>query len=333
MKTVRTIILDKTGTLTLGTPKLTEQHVAQGADGHQILGLVASLERYSKHPLASAILKAAREAAVPLEEGSEVREDPGRGLWGKIEGHEVVIGSRRAVMEIDPEAASRVPDAAAGLECTVAVDRRYVATYRFRDAPRQESGPFVAHLGKKHGVTRVLLVSGDRKSEVEYLATQVGIDETHAEKSPEEKVAIVSKETLRAPTLFIGDGINDAPDRPSERGRRDGSQLHRDGPRRDGDALTGGGSNRAGGDRPCRDTQCDSCRPSKRGTKRLLRGGISGMRRSCRCSGARVAPILCYKSKVKYWTVTGVLRLTTVSRREGGGVAPTSSRSRVKMRR
>ena len=211
IQTVRTIILDKTGTLTFGTPKLTERQVVKGEDDRQILGLVASLEQYSKHPLASAILEAAREAAAPLKEGSEVREDPGQGLRGKIEGDEVVIGSRRAVMELDPGAAALLPPAAAGLECSVAVNGRYVATYRFRDAPRRESGPFVAHLGKRHGVTRVLLVSGDRKSEVGYLAGQVGIDETYAEQSPEEKVAIVSEETRRVPTLFIGDGINDAP--------------------------------------------------------------------------------------------------------------------------
>lgn len=211
MKTVRTIILDKTGTLTFGTPKLTEEHPAPGADRRRILGIAASLERYSKHPLASAILEAAREAGAPLESASEVREDPGQGLRGKVGGHEVVIGSRRTVAALDPGAADRFPLTMSGLECTVAIDGRYAATYRFRDAPRRESGPFVAHLGKRHGITRVLLVSGDRQSEVAYLAGQVGIQETHAEKSPEEKVAIVSEETQRAATLFVGDGINDAP--------------------------------------------------------------------------------------------------------------------------
>src|SRR5262249_35756800 len=91
------------------------------------------------------------------------------------------------------------------------VDGSYAATYRFHDRPRVESFSFVQHLGPKHGFDRVLLVSGDRESEVSYLAAQVGIREVHAEQKPEDKVAIVEAETARAKTLFIGDGINDAP--------------------------------------------------------------------------------------------------------------------------
>jgi len=93
----------------------------------------------------------------------------------------------------------------------VFVDGEYAATYRFHDAPRDESGAFVAHLGPKHGVERVLLVSGDRESEVRYLAEQVEITEIHAGVSPEGKVEIVRAETAKAKTLFLGDGINDAP--------------------------------------------------------------------------------------------------------------------------
>ncbi len=91
------------------------------------------------------------------------------------------------------------------------LDGAYAATYRFHDAPRDESGPFVAHLGPKHGVQRVLLVSGDRESEVRYLADQVAIADIYAGVSPEGKVDIVRDETARAKTLFLGDGINDAP--------------------------------------------------------------------------------------------------------------------------
>jgi len=87
----------------------------------------------------------------------------------------------------------------------------YAATYRFHDAPRDESGPFVAHLGPKHRVERVLLVSGDRESEVRYLAEQVAITEIHGGVSPEGKVDIVREETRKAKTLYLGDGVNDAP--------------------------------------------------------------------------------------------------------------------------
>ena len=91
------------------------------------------------------------------------------------------------------------------------IDQRYAAVFRFRDAARAESRSFVNHLGPKHQFNRVMIVSGDRESEVRYLAGQVGITEIQAEKSPEEKLAIVRKETAAAKTLFVGDGINDAP--------------------------------------------------------------------------------------------------------------------------
>jgi P-type E1-E2 ATPase len=98
-----------------------------------------------------------------------------------------------------------------GLECVVFIDERYAATMRFHDAPRADSRLFIQHLKPRHGVRKVMLVSGDRESEVQYLANSVGISEVYAGKSPEEKVAIVKQETAKAKTLFVGDGINDAP--------------------------------------------------------------------------------------------------------------------------
>src|SRR5690606_6307602 len=85
------------------------------------------------------------------------------------------------------------------------------ATYQFRDAPRPDGGRFIAHLDRHHHIDRVLLVSGDRPSEVEYLAKEVGIANVHAGQNPEQKVAITRAEVARAPTIFVGDGINDAP--------------------------------------------------------------------------------------------------------------------------
>ena len=90
-------------------------------------------------------------------------------------------------------------------------DDLYTATLRFYDAPRKDSRTFIKHLGPRHAVSRVLIVSGDRDQEVRRLAEQVGIRDLHSAKSPEEKVAIVRGEAKRAPTLFLGDGINDAP--------------------------------------------------------------------------------------------------------------------------
>ncbi len=207
----RTAIFDKTGTLTYGEPKLTEQVVASGFQQNDVLTLAASLERYSKHPLARAILDAAEADAIQLPEATEVGELPGQGLIGTVSGRTVQITSRSKLLSQDVIGAEQLPAVAGGLECVVVIDGNYAAAFRFRDAPRIESRSFVKHLGPKHAFTRVLIVSGDRESEVRYLAEKVGIKEIFAEQSPEQKLALVRAETAKAKTLYVGDGINDAP--------------------------------------------------------------------------------------------------------------------------
>ncbi|MCC2653017.1 MAG: cadA 1, partial [Microvirga sp.] len=169
----RTAIFDKTGTLTYGEPRLTEQLIASGFAQREVLTLVASLERYSKHPLARAILAAAKENALDLREASEVTEHPGQGLRGTVSGHQLQVTSRSKLVAQDLPGASQLPAAAGGLECVVAIDQRYAAAFQFRDAPRAESRSFVRHLGPKHQFERVMIVSGDRETEVRYLAEQV----------------------------------------------------------------------------------------------------------------------------------------------------------------
>ncbi len=209
--TCRTVIFDKTGTLTYGEPRLEEQLVAPGFEAHDVLMLAASLERYSKHPLSEAIMLAAQQERLAPCEAAEIRERPGEGLRGTVADRKVQITSRTKLASARPELAAQLPPLAGGLECVIVVDDRYAATYRFRDQPRHEGLSFVHHLAPKHHFDRVLLVSGDRESEVRYLADQVGIKEVYAEQSPEDKVNIVRRETQRAKTLFLGDGINDAP--------------------------------------------------------------------------------------------------------------------------
>jgi heavy metal translocating P-type ATPase len=207
----RTIIFDKTGTLTYGRPSVTEQIVAPEFDRANVLQLAASIEQYSKHPLASAILDQARAANAPLLEAGQISELPGQGLRGMVEGRQVQITSRNKLAVSRPEIVRQLPPLAGGLECAVLIDGRYAATYRFRDEPRSEGASFIRHLGPHHRIDRVMIVSGDRESEVKYLAERVGIDEVRAEQSPEQKLEIVHEETARAPTIFVGDGINDAP--------------------------------------------------------------------------------------------------------------------------
>ena len=203
----RTLIFDKTGTLTYGKPSLSEILCAPGFTEIELLQATASLERYSKHPLSLAILEAAQNANLSIETVSEISERPGEGLRGTVDQRRVWITSRSKISVREVE----LPPVASGLECLVLIDGTYAATFRFRDTPRTDSGTFIRHLQPHHAVNRVLIVSGDRDQEVRRLADQVGIKEVHAAKSPEEKVAITRDEASQAPTLFLGDGINDAP--------------------------------------------------------------------------------------------------------------------------
>lgn len=208
LPTCQTAIFDKTGTLTYGKAELTDILPAKGYLKDEVLQQVASLEQYSKHPLAGAILKAARKAKLKVLKAIDVSEKPGKGLKGHVRDDEILIlGRNQAPEHIEQQ----LPETAAGLECIVLVNGNYAATFRFRDMPRADGKSFVTHLGPSHKIEKVMLLSGDRESEVTYLAKSLGIKETLSSQSPEQKVEIVRRETAKAPTLFMGDGINDAP--------------------------------------------------------------------------------------------------------------------------
>lgn len=208
--TTTTMMFDKTGTLTYGKPVVTEVLTAPDVSPDEVLRLSGSLERYSRHPLSAAIVRAAEEAlgedfARPAD---SVSERPGGGLEGVVEGRRVQITSRRRATEILSDEIA-IPGEADGMEAVIIVDGALAATLRFRDEPRVGSWEFIQHLGPRHGVTRAMIVSGDRSSEVEYLASRVGINNVVAGASPEEKLDLVRAES--GSTLFLGDGINDAP--------------------------------------------------------------------------------------------------------------------------
>ncbi len=203
-------IFDKTGTLTYGEPKLVEVITAARSGADEVLRLAASLEKYSRHPLASAILNTAIEKNFALSVPTKVDEHPGTGLTGVVDGRMVDVTGRKLLLKKRPEVVGLLPESTGGLECVVLIDGDYAGTFRFRDAPREDGRSFITHLRPKHGIQRVLLVSGDRLSEVEYLAQNVGITEIHASQTPEQKLDLVRRETAGADTIFMGDGINDA---------------------------------------------------------------------------------------------------------------------------
>jgi heavy metal translocating P-type ATPase len=206
-----TFFFDKTGTLTYGRPVLTDVSCPAGTDPMEVLGYAASLEQYSRHPLAQSVLDAAKARKAKLYVPSAAGEKPGQGLVGEVNGHQVFVTGRNQAIAGGLVSVSALPPAASGLECVIFVDKRFAALLRFHDEPRAESTTFVRHLQPKHRAEQVILLSGDRRSEVEHLARIVGIEHIYAGATPEQKLKLVTEETARRGTLFVGDGINDAP--------------------------------------------------------------------------------------------------------------------------
>ncbi|MGZ5029561.1 MAG: heavy metal translocating P-type ATPase [Methylobacter sp.] len=209
--TCRTAIFDKTGTLTYGRPSLTALIPGEGHNEQEVLTLIASVERYSKHPLSRAIVSAAEKSALSLLSVTNITELPGEGLKGNVDGKLLQITSRKKFVEQHPDMAEGLPPVTGGLECVVLIDGGYAATLQFRDEVRTDSSSFINHLKPSHLFDKVMLVSGDRESEVRFLADQVGIKHVHFSQSPEQKLELVRTETKAAKTVFLGDGINDAP--------------------------------------------------------------------------------------------------------------------------
>lgn len=203
----RTFIFDKTGTLTYGRPHLIEVFCAEGYSEQEVLSAAASLEHYSKHPLAAAIVEAAKSKKYQVARVTRVNEAPGQGLQGIVDGREVSITGRKNVLAQNVS----LPAIAPGLECLVFLDSRFAGLFRFEDSPRADSRVFLSHLSPRHRVAKLILVSGDRVPEVQSLAQKIGIETAYGSQTPEQKVELVRSETVRAKTVFIGDGINDAP--------------------------------------------------------------------------------------------------------------------------
>lgn len=205
---IQTMFFDKTGTLTHGEPVVTDVICFSGADSTDVLAMTASLEQYSKHPLASAILRAAEEQNIGLQQVDNISEKPGEGLSGHVAGRKILVTGRR---KLSTEVSALLPASTSGMECVVLIDDQLSGLLKFHDRPRKEGKSFIRHLEPKHQVKRLMILSGDRDSEVQHLAKIVGIHEVRANQTPEDKLKIVREETAKGPTLYLGDGINDAP--------------------------------------------------------------------------------------------------------------------------
>jgi Cu+-exporting ATPase len=212
---VDTLVVDKTGTLTEGRPRVTTLVAADGLDENELLRLAASLERASEHPLAAAIVDAARERGLAIAEAGAFDSITGKGVRGEVDGREVAIGNRRLLesLEIDAGAlAERAEERRAEGETVmfVAIDGRPAGLVGVAD-PIKETTPGALEALREEGL-RIVMLTGDSRTTAETVAGKVGIDEVQAEVLPEHKNEVVKR--LReqgAVVAMAGDGINDAP--------------------------------------------------------------------------------------------------------------------------
>ncbi len=211
----RTLFFDKTGTLTAGHARLAAVETFGGHDADRVLALTAALEQASAHVLAGAIVAASRERALALGAAEAVREQAGSGLRGTVDGVAVAAGSQAFVetlAPIPPEAAGLLERAAGeGVSVVlVALDGKVAGALLLADQVRPET-PRALRLLRRAGMTRIVMLTGDRQDVADAVGAGLGVDEVLAEQMPEDKLAVVRAASASAPCVMVGDGINDAP--------------------------------------------------------------------------------------------------------------------------
>lgn len=215
MEKVDTLIIDKTGTLTEGKPKLMEVVTVSGFDQNETLRLVASLERGSEHPLASAIVKGAEDRGIVLAAVQDFASITGKGVKGTIDGHSVVLGNKALLSSLGIDSAPLSANAeqlrAKGQTAMfAAIDGNPAAVISVAD-PIKPTTPEALKQLKAEGL-RIVMLTGDSKATAEAIAKQLGIDELEAEVLPERKSEVVRQlQQQGRKVAMAGDGVNDAP--------------------------------------------------------------------------------------------------------------------------
>jgi heavy metal translocating P-type ATPase len=214
MARIRTLILDKTGTLTDGRPRIVAVERLGELDEAAILHLAAALEQASPHPVAQAVVAAHAQAtggAETLPVPTEVAEVPGEGLSGRVGGHKVVVGGYGFVTDRLGLGAERAPEHVAGaVLVAVAVDGG-MAGYLVMADPLREGVAVTLEGMRARGVERILLATGDRAEVAERVTEGLGLDGLRAGLRPDQKVLLVLTERKNGPVMMVGDGVNDAP--------------------------------------------------------------------------------------------------------------------------
>ncbi|PKP75218.1 MAG: heavy metal translocating P-type ATPase [Alphaproteobacteria bacterium HGW-Alphaproteobacteria-6] len=211
MARIRTLILDKTGTLTDGRPQIVSIDSAGSLGEDEILRLAAALDQASKHPVAQAIVAAAKARGLTLPVPSEVAEIPGEGVLGSVAGRAVIVGGDGFVASRVGRPSGDHPAMAAGsVLVAVAVDGHMAGHLVMSDPLREGAGAMLAGLRNK-GIGRILLATGDRTEVAERVTEGLGLDGLRAGLTPDQKVLLVLTERKNGPVMMVGDGVNDAP--------------------------------------------------------------------------------------------------------------------------
>jgi heavy metal translocating P-type ATPase len=209
---VRALVIDKTGTLTLGQARLLEVRTANGAAPDEVLRIAASLDQASKHIIAQTIVAEARSRGLALAVPAEVAETPGEGIEGRIDGRPAVVGGLKFVAgkfgsAVWSLAANRPPGAVAS---AVALDGKIVGLLILSDELRAGTEELL-HALRGLGIERIVLATGDRHEVAHYLSAGLSLDLVRSELTPDQKILVVLSERKNGPVMMIGDGVNDAP--------------------------------------------------------------------------------------------------------------------------
>lgn len=214
LRDVKTVVLDKTGTVTKGQPELTDVVTAQGFSEEEILPLVAALEARSEHPVAEAIVKSVTARGLGILEAETFEAKVGYGIEGRVNGRAIAVGADRLMVELGlsvsvfADQAARLADQGK-TPLYAAVDGRLAAILAVADPLKETSHDAIRQL-KSMGL-KVAMVTGDNARTARAIAAQVGIDEVVAEVLPAGKVEALKRLREAGPVAFVGDGINDAP--------------------------------------------------------------------------------------------------------------------------
>jgi heavy metal translocating P-type ATPase len=212
MAGIRTLVIDKTGTLTHGRARVRRIEVAPGFSEDELLRLAASIDQASTHVLAEALADAASSRGLVLSLPSDTAEEPGAGIAGLVDGRRVVVGGRRYVIARAgaPAPVSTSATDHRGIVIAVAVDGHFAGEIFMEDPLRADARDTIADM-RRLGIARVILASGDQQEITERIGALLALDEVYSQLNPAAKAELVAERHAAGPLMMVGDGVNDAP--------------------------------------------------------------------------------------------------------------------------